>query len=360
MAQITAAVCREFGAPLQVERLDLRAPDRAEVEVEVAACAICHSDITYADGAWGGTLPAIYGHEVSGKISAIGEDVEGFEVGERVIVTLIRACGNCSACATGHPAACSRPPTGHDALHDADGKPVGAAMYVGGFAERVNVRPSQIAKLPDGIPLDIACVLSCGVITGVGAVVNTGQLRAGQDVVVIGAGGVGLNAIQGAVIAGARRVTAVDLLEDKLEIAKSFGATDTLLATDPNPAKALEAATGRLADLAIVTVGAVPAFESAPDFLAPGGKAIFVGMPHSGAKAVYEPVNITSFAQGFQGSKMGDAVLSRDIPWLADLYLQGRLELDALVSRRWPLEDINAAIADTRSGGAKRNVIVFS
>jgi Zn-dependent alcohol dehydrogenase len=207
--------------------------------------------------------------------------------------------------------------------------------------------------------LAAASLLACGVITGVGSVVNTAGLKAGQDVVVIGAGGVGLNAIQGARIAGARRIVAVDMSADKLEVAKSFGATDGILATEPKPWKGAKAAMGRGADVVIVSVGVVPAYDQAPRYLDYGGKVIMVGMPHTGDTSTYEPANFAAAGQAMIGSKMGDAVIARDIPWMVDLYQQGRLQLDELISNRWPLERINEAIADTKTGSAKRNVITF-
>ena len=216
-----------------------------------------------------------------------------------------------------------------------------------------------MVKVSPEIPKEAACLIACGVITGVGAVVNAAGLRAGQDVVVIGAGGVGLNAIQGARIAGARRIVAVDMTEDKLAVAREFGATDTVLATEAKPWKTAQRAMGRGADAVIVTVGAIPAYDSAPRYLAPGGKVIMVGMPHSGAKAGYEPVILAAMGQGMVGSKMGDVVIQRDIPWMVDLYLQGRLQLDSLISGRWQLDQINEAIADTKTGAARRNVILF-
>jgi Zn-dependent alcohol dehydrogenase len=209
------------------------------------------------------------------------------------------------------------------------------------------------------MPMDAASLLSCGVITGVGAVVNTGRVRPGEVVVVIGAGGVGLNAIQGARIAGASRIVAVDMTEGKLVAAREFGATDGVLATAEKPWAEVEKIAGRLADAVFVTVGAIPAFDAAPRYLAPGGRMVMVGMPHSGAMSSYEPVIIAALAQQMVGSVMGDTVIARDIRWMVDLYQQGRLKLDELISGRWKLDQINEAIADTRSGAARRNVIVF-
>jgi len=361
MQIIKAAVCHEFGAPLVIEDIQLAAPDMGLVEVTLKAVAICHSDIHYAEGGWGGNLPAVYGHEAAGVISAIGAGVSGFSEGDSVVVTLIRACGTCPNCAQGKPTICETPVDGFKGpIRTADGGPLDQSLACGAFAEKVVVDQSQIVKIPATISKDVACLLSCGVITGVGAVVNTAGLRAGQDVVVIGAGGVGLNAIQGARIAGARRIVAVDMTPEKLEIAKSFGATHGVLANEKTPWKAaFKALGGRGADVVLVTVGTIPAYNQAPRFLAPGGKVIVVGLPHAGDMAQYEPLILGVVSQGLIGTKMGDSVIQRDIPWLIDLYQQGRLKLDELVSGRWRLDQINEAIADTKTGSAKRNVILF-
>jgi S-(hydroxymethyl)glutathione dehydrogenase / alcohol dehydrogenase len=357
---IKAAVCHEFGAPLVVEEVRLRAPQGSEVEVTVDAVAICHSDISYAGGAWGGSLPAVYGHEAAGRITAVGPNVRGLAEGDSVVVTLIRACGTCANCASGKPTICDTPYDGDmGPLTTADGGKLHQAMAAGAFAEKVVVEQAQVVKIDHDIPKDAASLIACGVITGVGAVVNAAGLRAGQDVVVIGAGGVGLNAIQGARIAGARRIVAVDMSEEKLAVAREFGATDGVLASDPRPWKAAMRAMGKGADAVIVTVGAIPAYDDAPKYLTWGGKVIMVGMPHSGAMSSYEPVMLAAMGQGMTGSKMGDVVIQRDIPWMVDLYRQGRLKLDELISGRWSLDQINEAFADTKAGGARRNVIVF-
>jgi len=358
MTRIRAAVCHAFGAPLRIEEVELRAPHSAEVEVTLGAVAICQSDISYAEGIWGGTLPAVYGHEAAGTVTALGPQAGGLALGDKVVVTLIRSCGTCPSCAGAHPAHCETPAPATGPLSLPDGRPLMQAMHCGAFAEKVVVDRSQIAPIPDALPMEAAALLACGVITGVGAVINTGAVRPGEDVVVIGAGGVGLNAIQGARIAGARRIVAVDLNASKLEDARTFGATDTLLADADAPA-ATRALLGRGADAVFVTVGAIAAFQIAPDYLAPRGRVVLVGMPAVGAMASYEPGNLAAAGQALIGSKMGDAVIARDIPWLCDLHAQGRLQLETLISGRWRLEQINEAIADTRSGAARRNVILF-
>ena len=361
MQTIKAAVCHEFGAPLVIEDIQLSPPGQNEVEVSLDAVAICHSDISFADGAWGGDLPAVYGHEAAGRVTNVGPGVSGFALGDRVVVTLIRACGSCSNCCAGKPVVCERPADNMAGqLQTLDGTPMLKAMNCGAFAEKVVVDTSQIVAIPDSLGADVACLLSCGVITGVGAAVNAAGLRPGQDAVVIGAGGVGLNAIQGARIAGARRIVAVDMTEEKLAIAREFGATHGVLASDPKPWRAAyKALGGRGADVVMVTVGAIPAYDAAPRYMGWGGKAIQIGMPHAGDMARYEPMAMSYQGQSLVGSKMGDVVIQRDIPWMIDLYDQGRLKLDELISGRWQLNQINEAIADTRTGSAKRNVILF-
>lgn len=360
MTQIKAAVCHQFGTPLRIETVELRAPNEAEVEVKLGAVAVCHSDISYAEGAWGGTLPAVYGHEAAGLITKIGKGVIGLCVGDHVVVTMVRACGRCSPCGSGRPSIC-------EAVYDKDNGPLSTedggvlehGLNCGAFAEKVVVDHSQVVKIPDHVSFDVAALLACGVITGIGAVVNSANVRPGQDVVVIGAGGVGLNTIQGSRLAGARRIIAIDMTEEKLQVAREFGATDGILATEVKPWKAAKAVLGRGADAVFVTVGAIPAYDTASRYLAYGGQIVVVGMPKSGEKSYYEPVLMSAVGQGLIGSKLGDVVIKRDIPWMVDLYHQGRLKLDELISKRFTLEQINDAFIDTKSGSARRNIIVF-
>ena len=357
-----AAVCRSFGAPLEIADIDLRPPGPGEVEVAIAACAVCHSDLHAMDGAWGGYLPAVYGHEAAGHVTAIGGGVTDIAKGDPVLVTPIRACGTCPSCAGGHPATCETP---HDRvqdspLRDRDGMPVEQGISAAAFAERVVVDRSQVQKIPADIGMDAACLLSCGVITGFGAVANTAGVKPGSDVAVVGAGGVGLNCIQGAAIAGAARVIAVDPVPEKLDAAREFGATDAVLATDNDVELQIKRLTGgRGADTVLVTVGAAGAYRTAPRFLAPRGQLIAVGMPPADARAEWFPADFSYYGQGIRGSCLGDTVLSRDIPYLVELYRQRRLKLDELVTGRYPLARINDAIGDTRAGRSRRNAILF-
>jgi len=360
MRPIRAAICRGFGDALSVEDLVLRPPGAGEVEVTLEAVAICHSDISMAEGGFNRSLPAVYGHEAAGRVAAVGDGVTGLAPGDTVLVTLMRACGACPTCASGHPTICrTKPNDGDTPIFTAGGDPVHQGLDTGAFAEAVVVHHSQVAKIPADMPMDSACLISCGVITGLGAAVNTGRIRPGETVVVIGAGGVGLNVIQGARLAGAARIIAVDMLPEKLEAAKEFGATDGVLASEERPWRTARQIAGRAADAVLVAVGNPSAYDTAPRYLRPGGRLVMVGMPHSGQTACYEPMAIALLGQDLRGSMMGDTVLARDIPWIVDLYRQGRLKLDELVSGRWTLDQINEAIADTKTGAARRNVILF-
>ncbi len=353
MREIRAAVCRAFGEPLVIETLRLPAPGPGAVEVEIEACAICHSDVTLIDGGWGGALPAIYGHEAVGRVSALGAGVTRYGVGDRVLVTLIRACGGCGPCASGRPTQCATPGA-PDMLPGG----VHVGLNCGAFAEAVVVDSSQLAPVGADIPAEAACILSCGVVTGLGAAVNTAQVRPGDWCVVIGAGGVGLNTVQGARLAGAARVVAVDVSDEKLDVARRFGATDGVLVGEDGR-EAMDRL-GRRADHVFVTVGAGPVIDGALDWLAPHGTAYLVGMPHSGTVGHFDPVSAAYYGQGLRGTRMGDVVLARDIPWMLDLHAQGRLKLEALVSGIFPLDRINEALDATRAGQGTRNVVVMA
>ena len=353
-----AAVCHAFGEPLSIEEVILRAPGPGEVQVAVEAVAICHSDLGYIDGLWPSQLPAVYGHEVAGRISALGEGVRGLAPGDAVVVTMIRACGQCRPCRTGKPYLCAAPyDRGNGVLSLADGTVVEHGLATGGFAESCVVHASQVARVPDDLPMELGALLACGVITGTGAVINTAGVRAGDSVVVIGAGGVGLNAIQGARLAGAGRIIAIDLADEKLEAARDFGATDVLKADMKGLRRAVMALTDGGADHVMVAVGVIAAYEQAPALACKGGQVVMVGMPPSGARMEVEPVIVAATAQTLRGSFMGATVVQRDIPYLVEMWRQGRLKLAELITGRYRFEDINEAIADARQSHVRRNVV---
>jgi Zn-dependent alcohol dehydrogenase len=360
---VRAAVCREFKQALTIENIKLAAPATGEVTVRLKACAICHSDIIFMDGEWGGALPAVYGHEAAGIVAQVGEGVEGFTPGDHVVVTLIRSCGTCIPCARGNQVICDS--TFHldvnQPIKSETGEVLHQGMRTGAFAEQVLVHQSQIAKIPDDIPFTSAALLACGVITGFGAVTNTAQVPFGSSVVIIGTGGVGLNAVQGAKAVGADPIIALDSNDDKLRTALAFGATHGInVNSDTIEQQVFDSTSSHGADYVFVTVGVKIAVDQGVHYLAKGGTLVIVGMPGSGVLGSYEIVSLASQSQHIMGSKMGSARVKNDIPVLINLYQQGRLKLDELVTNCYPLEKINDAIDAVRCGHVIRNVIVFN
>lgn len=360
--KIKAAVCREFAKPLSIEEVELASPGVGAIRVKISACAICHSDIHYADGAWGGDLPSVYGHEASGTVEEIGTGVSGFAIGDHVVVTLIRSCGHCFHCAKGAEVLCETefPLDLHGPISAVDGGRIVQGLRTGAFAEQVIVDASQAVVIPDEVPFDSASLLACGVITGLGAVVNTARVEAGSNVVVIGTGGVGLNSIQGAALSNCRRVIAIDVSDDKLAAAECFGATHGINSTREEAVAAVHALTdGRGADYVFVTVGLKSVIEQGFGLIRKGGTLVLVGMPASGEIAGFEPLTVANDCQIILGSKMGSSRIRADIPKLVKLYTEGMLKLDELITGRYPLEQINEAMASVNRGEALRNVIVF-
>ena len=357
---IRAAVLRAHGEPLAVETLRLRAPGPGELRVTLAACAVCHSDLSAADGIWNGAVPVVLGHEAAGTVEAVGEGVTRVAPGDRVVVTLVRSCQACSRCEEGDEVLCGHVPAPGSPLADGTGASVGQGMDTAAFAEAVTVHESQVAPIPDALSFELASLLGCGVLTGFGAVANVARLAPGARVAVVGCGGVGLNAVQGARAAGAATIVAVDPAADRREQARALGATH---AVDPGAGDAVgavrAAAGGRGADAVFVAAGRAELMTEAIGMLAPGGQLVVLGMPPSGATASFEPVSLAFHGQRIVGSRMGGAVVARDVPMLADRHLRGGLELASLIGGRWPLERINEAFAAARAGEGARQVIVF-
>src|SRR6266508_151744 len=357
-----AAVCYAFGEPLTVEEIDIDPPQQGEVKIRLTATAICHSDVHLIRGEWGGKLPVVAGHEAAGIVDAVGENVTLAKPGDAVVVSLLRSCGRCFYCTLGSPHMCE----GRFALEresrlrNRRGEPLQHGIRTAAFAEYAIVDQSQVVQVPAEMPLDRAALLACGVITGLGAVVNTARVGPGQSVVVIGAGGVGLNAIQGAVLVGAYPIVAVDRLDTKLTAARTFGATHTINAAQQDLGAAVADLTaGRGADYAFVTVGSPTAVAQALTIIRPAGTVVIVGIPHEGATAALSIGDVVWNEQRIIGSRMGSTRLSVDVPRLVDLYRHGRLKLDELITARYPLEQINEAIAAMETGEVLRNVIVF-
>ena len=358
-----AAVCYEFGKSLTIEELELDPPKKGEVKVHLAATAICHSDLHALRGEGSAHVPFVAGHEAAGLVEEVGESVSLTKPGDRVVVCLMRSCGRCFYCTLGFPHLCEGDfaLNKESRLRNKRGKVVNQGMRTAAFAEYCIVDQSQVVRVPENMPLDRASLLACGVITGLGAVINTAQVETGSSVVVIGTGGVGLNAVQGAALAGAHPIIAIDLLDNKLKAARAFGATHTMNAVEREATeKAVkELTSGRGADYVFVTVGSAAAVAQALSLTRKRGSVIIVGMPAPGATASFQ---VNPFVRGEQriiGSFMGSTRVGVSVPRLIDLYQHGRLKLDELITGRYPLERINEAIEAVEKGQALRNVIVF-
>ena len=330
--------------------------------MRVHACGVCHSDVTFMDGLWGGELPAVYGHEVAGVVSDVGPGVVDLTSGDPVVVTLVRTCGACFHCVRGEPTQCD----GRFAIDEravlrlADGRRAVQGLRVGGFAEQVTVHASQAVKIPSTMPLDSACLLSCAVATGFGAVSNTARVQAGASVAVVGAGGVGVNSIQAARIAGADPVVAVDISASRLAAAQELGATATVDASGGDAVDAVKAMTGgRGADFTFITSGNPAAIELGLRLSRRSGTIVIVGMTASGETVPINPGDIADAALRVLGCKLGQIRPQVDIPLLVGLYQSGSLKLDELVTARFPLERINDGIGATRQGQGIRSVIVM-
>ena len=354
-----AAVCHAFSAPLVVEEVTLDPPGPGEVRVRVTACAICHSDVAYAAGAWGGELPAVFGHEACGMVVEAGEGAP-LAAGDRVVVSLVRSCGACARCREGVPALCAARFRLDETspIRLADGRRAAQGMRCGTFADEAVVHASQAVPVPDGVPDSSACLIACAVMTGYGAAVRDAGIAPGASVVVLGAGGVGLNAVQGARVAGAGEVIAIDVSAAKLAAAAALGSTRGIDATATDPVAAVAEHTGGGADAVIVTAGSAAAVDQGLACLRRGGTLVVVGMPASGELARFDPGALAHDGKRIVGSKLGSARPADDVPRIAGLYREGRLRLDELVTATYPLEEINEAVAAMRRGEAIRNVIV--
>lgn len=347
-----AAVCRSFGQPLTFENLTLNKPLGKALRIGVGASAICHSDITYMEGGWGGTPPILFGHEAAGVVLECGDEVTAFTPGDRVVITLMRSCGSCPSCGRELEAVCETPPSiGTDLVQDENSKPIAAAMNSGTFAEEVLVHERQCIAIPDEMGFDVAALLGCGVITGVGSVMRVGKVQPGERVVVVGVGGVGVNAIQAAKIAGASEIVAVDTDASKRDLALSVGATGFCNPIEDTPPEGYDAV--------FCAVGAARVIEQAIAMARTGGRIIIMGMPRDDDPLSLNMSEFAGDAKTVIGSKMGAAMIREDIPRIIDWYQQGKIDLDRLISHRYPFEEINTALETAKNQGSMRVVLNF-
>ncbi len=358
-----AAVLREIPGELVIDEVRIDKPGPREVLIRTVAAGCCHSDLHFIEGTYRTPVPAVLGHESAGIVEQVGADVTAVAPGDHVITCLSVFCGQCDFCISGRPHLCTkvatrRPKDGPQRLSAADGSPMNQFLDLSSFAEQMLVHEGAVVKIRDDMPLDRAALIGCGVTTGLGAVFNTARVGAGGTVAVLGAGGIGLNAIQGAFLAGASRIIAVDMLDGKLELAKQFGATDTVNASDGTAVQQVMELTGGGVHYSFEAIGLKVAAEQAFAMLRRGGTATVIGMIPIG-----QNVELPGFAflgeKKIQGSAMGSNRFRVDMPRYVDLYLQGRLKLDELVSARIKLEEINDGFAEMKKGEIARSVIIF-
>lgn len=367
---VRAAVCTQLEKPLEVLDLHLDGPRSGEVAVRLAASGICASDASVVSGALPSPLPVVLGHEGAGVVEAVGPGVTSLAVGDSVAVCAMPQCGECYRCTRGQPGLCERADgvlftgalmDGTTRWRTADGVDVAQFVAAGTFAERVVVPTISVVRIPADMPFVPAALLGCAVLTGVGAALNTAAIRPGGTVVVIGCGSVGLMAIQGARLAGAERIVAIDLVPAKLDIARTVGATDVLAAGETDVLDAVrELTAGRGADTTIEAAGAQVTVDQAIRMTGKGGEVVFVG---AGSRDVR--INVPQFtglvgsAKTFKGCLFGSADVHRDIPRLVEWYQAGQLSLDALVSRTFSLDAINDGLAAVSAGEVVSAVVNF-
>ncbi|MGO1543107.1 MAG: Zn-dependent alcohol dehydrogenase [Gulosibacter sp.] len=362
-----AAVLNAVGEKFIIEDVDIDDPIENEVLVDVKACGLCHSDSHIQENDFGFPMPTVLGHEAAGVVTKVGPEVTTVEVGDHVVGSLIDFCGRCPRCTSGRPWQCVNPAAvartaDQPSRLSRNGEAVTQFSSLSGFAEQILTHENNLVKVNKDIPFDKACLLGCGVITGAGTAINTAGVKVGDTVAVIGCGGIGLNAVQGAAIAGARRIIAIDLQNEKLALAKKFGATDTI---NSGEVEDLVAAVAEITgtngvDHAIEAIGLKATAEQAVRILREGGGAYLIGMIKPGTRLDVDPFTELLMNQlRIQGVKMGSTNPQQDISLYAELYTQGRLNLDDLVARTISLDEINEGYEELRDGKVARNVIVF-
>jgi S-(hydroxymethyl)glutathione dehydrogenase/alcohol dehydrogenase len=361
-----AVLCRRLNEPVVVEEIEVDAPKRDEVMIKLAACGVCHSDLSVVTGTIPFPPPVVLGHEGAGTVVAVGDGVTALQVGDHVLSSFVSMCGHCRYCQSGRPQLCDQAsktvttlPDGSVRTHDARGEPLSVFSGCGVMAEYATLHVDSIVKIDEQMPLDRACLISCGVMTGVGAAVNTAKVAPGSVAVVFGCGGVGLSAIQGCVIAGARMVVAVDTSDVKLQMARDFGATHTVNAkTDPNLVKTVLKLTGG-ADYAFECVGIGEVVAQAYGVLGKGGVAVAVGVSSPKDTTTLRTPTLTFQEKTLTGSYFGSARPRQDFPRLIGLYRAGRLKLDELITRRYTIDEAPQAFDDLAQGRNARGVIEF-
>lgn len=373
--KIRAAVLNGMGAatpyasslPLAIETVDLEDPGPGEVLVRIAAAGLCHSDLSVINGDRPRPTPMLLGHEAAGVVEALGAGVTDLARGDHVVMVFVPSCGHCGPCAEGRPALCEPGAAANTAgtlLSGArrikrEGAPINHHLGCSAFAEYATVSRRSLVKIDPELSFDEAALFGCAVLTGVGAVVNTARVAAGQTVAVIGLGGVGLAALLGAVVAGAGRVVAIDIADDKLELARSLGATDTFSAREATCSDDVRSATSGGVDFAFELAGSTKAMEIAWKITRRGGTTVTAGLPPPDQMLPIPQVGLVGEERTIKGSYIGTCVPMRDVPRYIALYRRGRLPVDRLLTGRLALDEINRGFDHLREGKAVRQVVVF-
>lgn len=358
-----AAVQFRVPGELEIVDLDVDRPAPREVLIQVAASGLCHTDLHFLEGKYHTDLPCVLGHEASGVVLAVGHDVSYLAPGDHVVTCLSTFCGTCKYCVTGRPYLCyrqgvERAPTDKPRL-TINGEKVNQFARLGAFAEQMLVHENSTVKVRKDMPLDRAALVGCAVTTGVGAVANTARIPLGATVAIIGCGGVGLNAVQGAALAGAGKIIAIDKVAWKLELATTYGATDVIDASEVDAVDAVLELVPEGVDYAFEAIGLKTAAEQAFRMLAKGGTAVVVGMIPEGQMLEINGELLMGDGKSLVGSNMGSNRFRVDIPRYVDAYLAGRLKLDELVSHRISLDEVNEGYAALNRGETARSVVIF-
>jgi S-(hydroxymethyl)glutathione dehydrogenase/alcohol dehydrogenase len=357
-----AAVLREVRQPLQIENVQIGKPGPREVLIRTACAGVCHSDLHFIEGSYPYALPAVLGHESACVVEAVGSEVRTVKKGDHVITCLSAYCGHCEHCLTGHLSLCQSPDVRRGEHEESrltqGGKAMSQFLNLSSFAEYMLVSEHACVAIRQDMPLDRAALIGCCVMTGVGAVFHTAGVRPGETVAIIGCGGVGLSAINGAAIAGAGRIIAIDMTKSKDSLAREFGATDFICAAETDPVAAvLEISKGGVHH-AFEAVGLKKTAEQCFAMLKRGGSANLIGMIPVG-QTIELPGSAFLGEKRIQGSVMGSNRFPVDMPRLVDMYLDGRLKLDKMISHRIKLQHVNEAFSEMKRGEVARSVIVF-
>ena len=362
-----AAIVYKFNEPVVVEEIDLRPPRESELMIKIAASGICHSDYSVMTGTIPHDLPEVLGHEGAGTVVEVGPGTEGYKVGDRVMLPFVSSCGKCDRCKSGHPTLCEVHFSGkRGQLIDGScrfhkgNQDIYQFSRIGTLSEYTVVHTNSVLPLPDGYTFEHAALLGCGVTTGVGAVTRTAKVPAGSTVAVIGCGGVGLNVIQGARLAGASQIIAIDQVPSKLDQAKQFGATDCLNSKDADAVEAVKNLTdGKGVNFSFEAIGLPVTIEMAYNMLSVGGNAVIIGITGVRDTITIPAVFIPVWERKITGSFFGSCLPSEDMPYLLNLYKQKKLMLDELVSQYYDLEEINQAFRDMEVGENIRGMVLF-